>query len=180
MVRQGPWCTNQAVWWKSDIFCSTFVNRLPSYPRLPQVQGASRVWTLEGSRVSSQLSAAGIKRTALADHVLFNSRRLDSGGLDLSYSCWSMSAAYSYSAVLGLPDHELADFCASVFNQCHRFVWNDSCWDLLDRVSSMDISCSQCFYLLSFFARFVALFAQQRLVRMLAAKTFCSVPILLC
>lgn len=33
---------------------------------------------------------------------------------------------------------------------------------------------------LPFFARFVALFAQQRLVRMLAAKTFCGVPILLC
>lgn len=35
-------------------------------------------------------------------------------------------------------------------------------------------------YSLPSFARSVALFAQQRLVRMLAAKTVCSVPILLC
>ena len=91
-----------------------------------------------------------------------------------------MSAAYSYSAVTW--------DCLAMNLQIFVLLYSTNAIGLSEMIlagiclteSLLWTSLAVNVYLLSFFARFVALFAQQRLVRMLAAKTFCSVPILLC
>ena len=91
-----------------------------------------------------------------------------------------MSAAYSYSAVTW--------DCLTMNLQIFVLLYSTNAIGLSEMIlagiclteSLLWTSLAVNVYLLPFFARFVALFAQQRLVRMLAAKTFCSVPILLC
>lgn len=180
MVRQGPWCTNQAVWWKSDIFCSTFVG-YPVTPGYPRFKGHQEYELMNTGRVSGLLPALGCwhqahrPRWPCPIQLAIGLRWVGLVVFMLIY----VGSLFVFCSNLGLPDHDLQIFV---------LLYSTNAVGLSEMIlagiclteSLLWTSLSVNVYLLPFFARFVALFAQQRLVRMLAAKTFCSVPILLC